>query len=719
MLKAQSVFGLACASVLVMPVAVVAQSQSGRVIEEIIVTAAKRESPLQETAIAITALDADMLDMRGITGIEGLQFAVPNLVISHNSQSPVTYAYIRGIGSDQLVAGFDPGVAYHVDGIYVGQPSSMPGDFWDMERVEVLRGPQGTLYGRNSTGGSINVITRDPEETFDAVIDVTGGNYDYRRVRGAVGGGLADGVSGRLAFIKEQNSGFQKNLVGRNGDRTDHWGVRGKLKFELGDDLDIVLTAQRFENEGNQSQKRREPFGPVELAPGFVLNVYEGAIPNPEDPRTVAKDRREELDLTNNLFAARLRWGFELGPLGPVELVSHSGYIRNSWFQTSDIDMSSNPVQFQDWTMRTKQFSQELQLLSAGVGAVEWIVGAFYYDEDLTTDYVFQDASIAGFDFNNGGDLTTRSLAFYGQLGYDFREDGVPMKLTGGLRWTRDRKKIDEFQIIPQFGLDLAASDRESWREVSGKVELNWFLSDDVMAYVSYSRGYKGGGFSIGQFDSFDPETVDAYEVGLKSQFLDNRARVNVAAFYKDYKDLQVNFLEFTSFTTDNAADSTIKGIEFEGTLLATDTLTLHGMFTWLDATFDRYQFSADLALDGERMNRAPKYSFGVGASQEWSLPGGSRLVARIDYYWQDSVYYRVQNVPRHRGDSFHTADARLMWTSADDRWTVDAFVTNFTDQDNQRGLTVSDGLSTGDNSFISLYPPRQFGVRVGWQTGR
>ncbi len=719
MKKSQVFLGLASTLALSVSGPIAAQGQSARVIEEIIVTASKRESPLQETAIAITALDADMLDMRGITGIEGLQFAAPNLVISHNSQSPVTYAYIRGIGSDQLVAGFDPGVAYHVDGIYIGQPSSMPGDFWDMERVEVLRGPQGTLYGRNSTGGSINVITRDPEHEFDAVLDVTGGNYSYRRIRGAVGGGLAEGISGRVAVISERNDGFQKNLIGRDGDRIDHWGVRGKLKFDLSEDVDIVITAQRFENEGNQSQKRREPFGPVELAPGFVLNVYEGAIPNPDDPRVVAKDHREELDLTNTLFAVRARWGFDLGQLGPVELVSHTGGIRNRWFQTSDIDMSSNSVQIQDWNMRTTQFSQELQLMSVSDSGVEWILGAFYYDEDLSTDYVFRDTSIAGFDFNNGGDLSTRSTAIYGQLGYDFREGGLPLKLTGGLRSTRDRKKIDEFQIIPQFGVDVFASSRESWREVSGKVELNWFVNEDLMAYTSYSRGYKGGGFSIGQFDTFDPETVDAYEIGIKSQFLDNRARVNVAAFYKDYKDLQVNFLEFTSFTTDNAADSTIKGIELEGTVLATDSLTLHAMATWLDATFDSYQFTPEISLDGERMNRAPKYSFGLGASQEWHLPGGSRLVARADYYWQDSVFYRVQNVPRHRGDSFHTADARLVWTSVDERWTVDAFVTNFTNQDNQRGLTVSDGLSTGNNSFISLYPPRQYGLRVGWQTGR
>ena len=251
-----------------------AEAESTQTIEEVLVTAEKRASTVQETSVAVTAYTDELLGLRGIDDIEDLQFSAPNLVISHNSQSPVTYAYIRGIGSDQLVAGFDPGVSYHVDGIYVGQPSAMPGDMWDMERVEVLRGPQGTLYGRNTTGGSINVITRDPTEEFEMFGDVTVGNYERLRIRGVINGGT-ETVAGRLSFILDEDDGYQKNEVGSNGDQTDVTSVRGKLKFALGERGDVVLTAQRLENKGRQSQKRREPFGPVELAPGFVLNVFD------------------------------------------------------------------------------------------------------------------------------------------------------------------------------------------------------------------------------------------------------------------------------------------------------------------------------------------------------------------------------------------------------------------------------------------------------------
>lgn len=685
---------------------------SNGAIEEIIVTAEKRDTNLQETSIAVTAYTDEMLNLRGIDDIEDLQFSAPNLVISPNSQSPVTYAYIRGIGSDQLVAGFDPGVAYHVDGIYVGQPSSLPGDMWDMQRVEVLRGPQSTLYGRNTTGGSINIITKEPEPGFEAFGDVTLGNYDRKRVRAVVNGG-SEAVAARLTFVRDLDDGYQDNLVGKNGDQTNHHSVRGKFRFQLGERGDLTLTAQRFENKGRQSQKRREPFVPVELAPGFILDVYDGALPNPTDPRKVAKDYPESLELENDFYSAHLNLDWE-----NFSLVSITSQIENKWNQSADIDMSNNPVQFQNWNMDTEQFTQELQLVSAGEGPLQWIVGWFYFDEELNTNYLFADSSIAGFTFRNGGDLETSSQAVYGQVSYDMRDSGTPLRFTAGLRWTEDEKEIDEFQQIPEFAVDLSGRMDEQWDEVSGKLGIDWFLNDDVMTYAAYSRGYKGGGFSIGQFDAYDPEIVDSIELGIKSQFWDQRAQVNVSAFYNDYQDLQVNFLLFTSFTTDNAAEATIQGIEVESTFVPVDSLTLNANFTWLDAQFDSYQFTPTEDLSGDTLNRAPEFTLALSAQYEWLLGDAGSLLARADYYWQDEVYYRVQNIDRHKEDSFSTTDLRLVWTSADDRYEVDVFAKNVSDEDNQRGLTVSDGLSTGNSSFVTYYPPRTYGVRIGARFG-
>ncbi len=681
--------------------------EGGRVIEEVLVTAEKREASVQETPIAITAYSHEELELRGIEEIEGLQFSAPNLVISHNSQSPVSYAYIRGIGSDQLVAGFDPGVAYHFDGVYVGQPSSMPVDLWDMERVEVLRGPQGTLYGRNTTGGAINVITKNPTDELDGTIDATIGNYDRIRLRGALGGPIvSDRLNGRLAFIYDEADGYQDNLIGKNADATDHWALRGKLDFRITDSLNLLLTAQQFDNNGNQGQKKRESFE------GYP--VYDGAIPNPSDPRKIAKDHEEKLDLENTFLSAKVDWD-----LGAVRLVSITAYIDNDWFQTMDIDMSSNPLMHQDWNMSTEQFTQEFQLVSNGEGPLEWILGAFYFDEDLTTDYFFEDVNV--FTFFNGGTLDTKSFAVYGQASYDFRDSGLPIRIVAGLRYTDDEKKIDEYQQIPAFLVDLAGQDKLSWGEWTGKLGIDWFIADDVMGYFTYSHGYKGGGFSMGQFDTYDPEFVDAYEVGLKSTFMDGRAQVNTAAFYYDYQDLQVNFLTFYSFVTNNAAEATIGGVEVESTVLLTDNLLIGGSFTWLDATYDEYIFSEGppvIDLSGEKLNRAPKYTVALTAQYDFQLGRHGVLTARTDYYWRDDVYYRPQNIPRHRADDFYNWDARLVWNTADQRFTVDAFIKNITNEDALRGITISDGLSTGNNSFDSYYPPRTYGLRAGWNFG-
>ena len=674
-------------------------------IETIYVTAEKRETSAQETAIALTAFTGEDLELRNIGTIEDLQFNVPNLVIGHNSQSPVTYAYIRGIGSDQLVAGFDPGVAYHVDGVYIGQPSSMPGDMWDMERVEVLRGVQGTLYGRNTTGGSINVITNDPHAGTEFVADATVGNYDRTRFRGVINGGN-DTISGRVSFIADENEGYQDNGVGDNGDVTDYRTIRGKLKFDFGNGMDLVLSAQRFENEGNQSQKKGDP---------FTSPVYVGALPNGPNPRKVDKDHDEELDLDNDVFSARFTWD-----LGPVTFRSITGYIENEWFQSTDDDGSSNDIQFQDWDMKTEQVSQEFQLLSNGEGPWEWIVGAFWFDEELSTNFHFLD--VFAFEFFNGGDLDTESVAAFGQVGYDFRPSGSPFKVVVGGRWTKDKKEIDEYQFvdIPSIPLtiDLAGQMDDEWDEWSGKAEFDWFTTDDVMTYVTLSHGYKGGGYSIGQFDAFDPEFVDSVELGVKSQFLDNRAQVNVAAFYNKYDDLQVNFLTGINFVTDNAAEATIQGIELESLWVPIDPLQLSVAVTWLDATFDDYQFSATENLKGDRLNRAPEYTYQISAQYDFGLGDYGTLSFRGDYYWQDKVYYRVQNIPRHGEDAFDTLNLNVTWTSVDEQFVVNGFMDNAQDEDNLRGILISDGTSIGNMSNLSYFPPKVYGVRVSWHYG-
>ena len=211
---------------------------------------------------------------------------------------------------------------------------------------------------------------------------------------------------------------------------------------------------------------------------------------------------------------------------------------------------------------------------------------------------------------------------------------------------------------------------------------------------------------------------VDVVEIGIKSTVYDGRAQFNVATFYYDYQDLQVNFLVFTLFTTDNAAEATIKGIEFETVVIPMDSLTLNANVNLLDAEFEEYQFTPTIDLAGDQLNRAPEYSANAGAQYDFSLGQSGVVSARIDWDWQDDMYLRVQNVSRHRVSDQYTVDARVQWTSSDATWLVEAFGRNLTDEDNIRGITVSDGLSTGNNTFVSYFAPRTYGVRVGYNLG-
>ena len=695
-------------------------AKAGSHIEDIVVTAEKRESSVQQTAISMTALSDEGLQARGIENIEDLQFFVPSLVISPNSQSPVAYAYIRGVGTDQPVAGFDPGVAYHVDGVYIGQPSSIPGDMWDLERVEVLRGPQGTLYGKNTTGGSINVITKNPSDKFEAGLDLTGGDYARLGVRGMISGPLIpDVVNGRLSFISDRNDGYQENKVGRDGDRTHYHSVRGKLLFPFGERGSLVLSAQEFINAGPNTQKRKE---------AFTAPTYAGALPNPSDPREIAKNLRDRLDLNNETFSARFTWDFDF-----ARFVSITGYLNNHWYQQADIDMSSKAIQFQKWRMDTEQRTEEVQLLSRGDGPLNWIVGAFYFDESLNTDYFFQDSTTPpagfGFHFFNGGQLDSTSWAAFAQVGYDMRNAGTPLRIVGGLRYTKDKKDIDEFQRIPDFGIAVAGKMGNQWSEVTGKVEADYFPAEQIMIYGSVSRGYKGGGFSIGQFDSYDPEKENAFEIGAKTQFWNDRAQVNLSAFYSKYDDLQVNFLTVSSLQTDNAAKATIRGIELETQFIPISNLQLGANATVLDATYDKYLFQAPtpvignalaspgIDLKGDTLNRAPKSTVNLNAQYTFSLGENGVLTARVDFYHQDDVYFRVQNIDRHKQGAYHRINARLAWESIDGAWSGEAFIDNIENSDDLRNLFVSDGLSTGNNTFLSYLPPRTWGVRIGWHT--
>lgn len=429
-------------------IALCATAKAEEAIEKVTVTAQKRLEDSQKVPISMKALTGTQLDERGINGFADLKYQVPSLTFGGQVTGGENFVTLRGVGNENLTGGGDPGVAYHSDGVYLGRTVGVDESFFDVQRIEVLRGPQGTLYGRNSTGGTINVITNKPElGEFSGAADVTMGNYGFLRTRAMVNVPLGENVAFRVAGIVNQRDGYQENLLGPaacgdcEGDAADNFNVRGHLYFKLSEKADLLISAAAFENNEPVAIKIREPF-PFNLNGVLGTDRFVGALPNPTDPRQVRNDFRNTLDLTTRSVSATLNWDIFPG----ATLTSITGYQRLHWSQTSDGDGSELPLAFTNyWRNDSEQISEELRLASTDDGPNKWLVGIFLYNEKVEQGFQFIDTGynvfgpfpIPGdlFSFTNGGDIETTSYAIFGQDDYRFADGlfGLPTTLAVGL----------------------------------------------------------------------------------------------------------------------------------------------------------------------------------------------------------------------------------------------------------------------------------------------
>lgn len=691
------------------------------ILEEVLVTAERREASVQDTAISISAFSEEMLLDRGIQSFEDLHQQVPNFYYSEPGQAGITQIAIRGVGNENVTAGGDPGVAYHFDGVYLGRPGSALADLWDVERVEILRGPQGTLYGRNATGGSINVVTKKPTSEFDAVADVLFGNYNRTQGRFAIGGAIVeDRVMARISGFSDKQDGFIDNNVDpmlcpscEDMGSTDAQSIRAHLLIKASEAVDVLFTVQRFKDQGLR------PFTTL-LLPGQRSRGqpdqprFDDATPNSPDVRTMIEEFPEKFDLTQDIYSMKLDWHAE-----NFSFSSLTSYSEFKFRTLIDHDNSDLPISTQNWGDRAEQWVQEFQVSTNFEGPWEGIAGLFYFQEDIKTDYFFQDVDV--FTFMNGGDYTTKSFAPFANVSYDFgkKDADLPLKITGGLRWTKDTKKGDDFQMIPEFAVDLAKDIDEDWDKWTWELVAQYDLSEDVMLYGSVSQGYKAGGVLVGNFPGeYDPETIISYEIGVKSQFAE-RYQLNASAYYYDYKDLQLFLLEAFGARIDNASNADIHGVELELLGEPIDNLVLNMQFSWLDAELDGFVTVDDIFpalgpqdLSGNRPNRAPEFTFSLGAQYTFPIGDFGTLTPRVDYYWQDDTYLRPQNLERDKQDAYHRTNARITWLSVDSRWSAEAFVNNIEDDDVVQNLALG-SASLGYPNNVTIFPPRMYGLRL------
>ena len=727
-------------------------------ISEVVVTAQYREENVQKVAIAISAVGGDALQAQGVTGFKELGTRVPSLRFGSGVTGGENVITMRGLGSQNTTPGGDSPVAYNIDGVYVQRTTSIDPEFYDIARVEVLRGPQGTLYGRNSVGGSINVITNKPTGEFHAGADAMIGNYDARTFRAFLNAPLAENgdfrAMARLTAVSAEHDAYTKNLSRKATatdqlDAQDYQMLRAQLAIDFNPDARLLLAASLSQNKGvaaaatawwqTPARYTRAPLG---IAIGAACDF---STQSKFDPRRVCHDAPDRGNNETALYSATFDWALSF-----ANFTSVTAYGTSDVKQVSDGDGSDLPIAVgAPWILDAKQFSEEVRFASKGDGALRWVVGGIYFYGKNFQDFGYRDLGFNdfgptlpfnAFNFFSQGTSKTKSYAPFAQFDYDLSKTsaGIPLTLTLGVRYTHDKKYGDNFL---DYQLPIACGGScsvirgpfsKSWDQVTGKVGAAYQVNEDSLLYGSVSRGYLAGGNIVGLANIYNPETLTSFDFGWKSRFLDGRAQLNLAAYHQEIKNLQVFIQSSTQSGINNVNGKTdVNGLEAEFTLVPVERLRLNASLTLTDAKYGRYITTAArfggpgpgcaattklCNFKGNRLNQTPPYALNLGAEYAFDVGFGT-LTPRVDTYFSGKVDFLPDNFVTSRQKAYHTTNLRLTWNSPDSRYKVDAFVANIEDDDiiSNDGLqSISLGQQVLEPDNFVYYPPRTYGLRVG-----
>lgn len=752
--------------------------------DEIVVTAEKRATNLQDTPIAVSVLSGDDVARSGISGMSGLNDRVPNLDIAGDVSTPnATRVTLRGIGAQNVTLNGEAGVAFHQDGIYYARPQGANASFFDIERVEVLRGPQGTLYGRNATGGTVNIISKRPKmNEFGGEATLSYGNYD------AFVGGLAlnvpvltDVMAVRASVFRDRHDGYTRNVADNdlpNLDDADDLSMRLQLLVEPSDRLSLLLRGNYFRRGGAGSAAKliadaavlpdgkpnpgagdRNPdyvmvpgvgFGKIPRPGNYDLGYYQrnGLIPISDDPWEVAYDFPSRIRNTQKTLSAELNWD-----AGPARLTMLGAIIEDSIFQHYDSDYTNVAAGTKYFRGKTRQRTFEMRLSSPSASRLYWVAGAYYFDEEnrpsggplsdnfgglqvLNVHYpplenLIGPGVVLPSEFSGpivvGQRVDNASLSLFGQMTYPLTDS---LNITGGLRWNRDRKFARRVNFN-NFAIPAAAltndSNRATFEKVTWKLGFDWKVGPDAMIYSSVSTGFKPGGISFTAVDKpYGAETITAYEVGAKTEWLDRRLQLNLSAFYYDYSGLQVSQLmpDLVGFIIVNAARAEVKGLELEWQARITPQFRLSGSAAYLDATFKDYRdapYDPYLAssltpqtvdLSGARMPNAARFTASGGFDHKLELAHGGTITSTARLSYQGSMYLQQYTVAHYRRAPYAKLDMLLTYTAPGGAWSITGFVNNLTGSKVIKAVE-SMGTNLGNGLAARYAAPRTYGLRA------
>jgi outer membrane receptor protein involved in Fe transport len=872
-----------------------------QVIDVVIVTAQRREENLIDVPIAVAAFSGEALERRQIDQATDLQLNMPNVSFTKTNFTGSNFQ-IRGIGVSSVAASGDSGVEQHFNSMPVKNPRLYETEFFDVQRVEVLRGPQGTLYGRNATGGAVNVIARKPEKDFTGNVELEAGNYGALKAKGMVNIPLGDTIAARFAGISFKRDGYTDNLAtGNDIDDRDQWSARGALRFTPSDAADITLMINHYKEDSNRSRVTKQmchhdPSGAFGCLPdrlGFeagnmrgtlggilgewgplLLDLADGAANNnffgfPLPPALintgtdvntgspVPTDLHQTFAEYDPIYKAdetigTLEFSYDFGPM---TLTTIAGYQETSFLSQTDYNWTiaglpyNGPAvaafgggipisqidsaallgslngnvrdvgvfsrNYDQSDQEADQWSAEVRLSSEFDGPWNFQVGLFYLDTDDNTNYYVVTSELdywaavtrpfaAGgvssappYYINATPSASLKSSAAFGELYWDATDK---LKWTAGLRYTHDEKGVKDRQMLfsVPVGTPPTATvfnpfrvDETTFNEFTGRFGFDykpgWF--DDSTLYAFYSRGYKAGGFnppldrSLPQFagtpEVYEPEFVNAFEVGSKNLLAGGRVQANLTAFYYQYDALQVSKIVARTSVNENV-DANIYGLEGEFVFSPVTDLLIDANFAYLNtkikdftsidprdpsngdpnwtvikditdgsncvlataalptartfglvlpaAVGGPFGFCGSMAanglpvqdgvaadLDGNSLQGTPEWSFKVGGQYTFHLGSSLNLTARADYYWRDSFYARIFNRPIDKIDAWDVVNAQVELASASNTWFVRGYVYNLMDDDNITGMYVTDP-SSGLFTNVFALDPRTYGLVLGFR---
>jgi iron complex outermembrane receptor protein len=674
-------------------------------LSEVVVTAQRRTEDIEKTPLAITAVSGATIEKQGVTDTVGLQDLIPSLNIVQRGGSGTNIA-VRGLVTDTTAPQGGPSVSVNVDDIFVARTQATAANLFDVSRIEVLRGPQGTLYGKNSTAGAVNIITNDPTQEYSGNVALDVGNYGEISSSGAVNIPIGSELAVRGAFQTVKHDGYIGQL-----DDADSYAGRIKLLYTPLDGLSVLLNAH-YDHQGGH--------GPSDV--GFSLAP--GAI-NPSNPWTQNLYPADAGHLNDDIWGINAHIVWQL-PFATMTYIAGYEVLDINRAQITQLEALST------FSQLSHAVSNELRITSANqstaAGSLTWVAGLYFFNEAQSYDPNIQSGPLHVIEVEP--DIPDNSRAIFGQATYSLTDW---LRLTGGIRFTHDEESQNGTftEMVGPGTTEFPISGSVSYSNTSWKGALEADLSSRVLGYISVTTGYHAGGLTDSipatapQGNTYRPEHVTDYEAGIKGRYFDNRLQLNGDFFYYDYRDLQVGVLAPPFFpTTYNANKARLLGLELEGSWLASAADLFNWSFIYEDSKYLDYCVPSafyngsgpiSTCSSGEPgynyanqpFNNVPKWAGAASYQHTFLLPNGAHLLPQLQTRFKSR--YTAGNVTEEL-PAYSNSDAMLTYSAAADRWSVMAYVRNI---ENKPDYTSTGTLLNPTLDLRTLVPPRTYGLRA------